>query len=849
MFKVSKAKKSYQNMRPSSQILDASSTELMLPKLNVNQYPIWRRKTLHILQVHHLSHTIDTGYARVQPLNLPPCGPTFKEIETRNSLATSHQKRLDRDNKEHTIVYVALYNSLPDTSRDNWTRDIIEPSVLWTKAGTMCNFREDHHLKSFYKEAYDAIKCNSGRLLDIVEYENALVKAIFDHEEAGGYITMEDKVEKIKKEMRKYIEIYNDMITFMMIDGPEIVNYPATAGWTVELIFDRIRRRLEIAEVPEFLKKARGGDSHRDRSNKNEGSAFQAKKSYFSPRGDFSQREKGNRGAIRENIRSGAYHNRDNRKGYNPKIRRVKSNPNRSSSTYFKSKRSLNNKNYSRNSGRNVTNSIESNTNAADDSRPKYDSQTKANYDVKGNNNKFVNKNKQSKFGATKKVTFQGVGKKVGNYKNFGNGGGAGSKRPYTDPYCDICSTKGHYHFQCNNHSKNKNAHPRDGKTMSCLTLRGDDKGIHWNDGKPCLEDYRVLVSRHINPKYYALRSILPLKDFRKDVIEFLAERGSLTVEEDVIADSSDTDSSFEDDNSMLELLNNSDTDSDIDTDGEIHFKVFIDQSYVPKRSTRFPRETQNPLVIRNCFYVRKPVMDYLPISSWQAEQLEYKKFCHHESLLKINFDQLVDKQAEVYTFGSFVDPIDYQNEIVNMMHKDLFINMIQEEEVRENVDDNIEDIDYNIEDIDCLGNLEDSNIVGHSAIDLPLGIHLTECFQSLSQADFYKHNHIRMVRDLLIIQRIMRGNQECRNTFDNRLAEALQTLESTLDYVDNPMHIKVDTRRHFEYAYQRLWERNNVSAPIEIDSEDEKESTTVPDYIEEINPSKYCYQSEDSDN
>ena len=63
------------------------------------------------------------------------------------------------------------------------------------KIETMCHYRIDQDLMKFFKKIYEELKCHSAN------YETALEGTLGDYENTGGFITMDDINDKVKKDI------------------------------------------------------------------------------------------------------------------------------------------------------------------------------------------------------------------------------------------------------------------------------------------------------------------------------------------------------------------------------------------------------------------------------------------------------------------------------------------------------------------------------------------------------------------------------------------------------------------------------------------------------------------------
>jgi hypothetical protein len=297
-------------------------------------------------------------------------------------------KALKREaDEQYVTVFIRLHDAIPKQNLRNWTKNISDAPTLWLKIETMCHYRADHHkLKLLYKAIYTKLRCLSGNLGDITNYEAALEGVLGDYENVGGFITMDDIIEKIKADFKPFKAIYDDLIKFTIDEGREIVDYPSTNGWTYTQMLERIKNVVEAFDGPDYLKQS----SEREvKPNKYQ------KKARFDSRRDFNNE---NRKKLRDNIQRGEYVPSETRRAFPGRGRKVfKSKSNNVASSYFKNKRSLPYKSFSRVSKRGYSNSIDSKQPEVE-SKTNYVPKAKGNYDVKGNNNKFENKTKKFKF-------------------------------------------------------------------------------------------------------------------------------------------------------------------------------------------------------------------------------------------------------------------------------------------------------------------------------------------------------------------------------------------------------------------------------------------------------------------
>jgi hypothetical protein len=240
-----------------------------LPKLkSAEEFVPWREDSLKILDIYGLSHCIDPTKRRFTIPVYPPCSADLRELEFRQRQSTIDERKKAKSDNEYVTVYFALHDAIPKQNVRNWTKGITESTALWAKIETMCHYREDHNLKKFYRKIYEELKCNSSRLGDIINYQTALEGALGDYEHKGGFITMDDINDKVKKDLKPFKSIYEDLITFTIKSGSELINYPSTNGWTYTLMLERVKKFMHAFDGPNYIKKRCYSED--DNSNNNQ---------------------------------------------------------------------------------------------------------------------------------------------------------------------------------------------------------------------------------------------------------------------------------------------------------------------------------------------------------------------------------------------------------------------------------------------------------------------------------------------------------------------------------------------------------------------------------------------------
>jgi len=237
---------------------------------------------------------------------------------------------------------------------------------------------------------------------------------------------MDEQINKLKKDFKRFPEYFKLIIDKMVDQGLSFATNPSTNGWTTEMLLQKIRSRLYMEN--------NGAEHHQTRDvikkTNDPTPAMRANK---------FRNNNNNRKSIRIASRQGRYANQQNNQlaPNNAFAKRdnglvvPRPNPYKMYNTRssFK-KKFINPNNYV---GKKQQHGYANNINSLDpssqsSSNNNSNQQTfapQANYDIHGKNNKFPNKSKQVKFASKSPV-----GKKVGNYNNYGTG--AGVKQPYS---------------------------------------------------------------------------------------------------------------------------------------------------------------------------------------------------------------------------------------------------------------------------------------------------------------------------------------------------------------------------------------------------------------------------------
>jgi len=687
------------------------------------EYVQWNEDTRKTLEIYGLSHCIDPSKRRFTIPVYPPCSADIRELEFRQKQNSIDEAKKTKSDEQYVAVYFALHDAIPKQNVKTWTKGISDAPELWKKIETMCHYRVDHDLKKFYRRVYEKLRCASGSLGDIINYETAFEGALGDYNDAGGFITMDDLVDKIKEDVKGFKTIYDDLIKFTIEEGKEKEVYPSTNGWTYTQMLERIKVFVKAFDGPDYMKNQSSISQRELRSNKSQ------KKARFDPRRDYDNE---NRKKLRDNVQNGDYVPADKRRSV-PFGRRkaFKSKSSNVANSYFK-KRSFPVKNHSRISKRGYANSIDSKQ-PESESKTNYVPKAKGNYDVKGNNNKFVNKTKQFKSFAKNGGVKPGA--RVGNFKNYGASSGL-PKRPYTEPYCDICQKKGHYHFQCNNHSKNKDAHPKDGRTMCCIVVpESSSTGIYWHEPfhKKDLEiQILSMLGRHIVRRSYPLN--LFSEAFIEEMLKVDLNEAISVQNEDLFSESFyDTDSDYEclvsndlDDLSSVDSALSADSkisitpyltvrlDQSFDDSNQEHFQFgsFTGPVYVP--SISFPEsevpsvQSLKDLALIRGFYVDSVIPD---ANKFYSEEVQVRMMMNSENTNYID-------ESEVDDDNLIIEVPEETEYVKNALNAIIFLDLLSDTLNRINHEETLFSIDtkavVNITDTfeDCGMSYIDDNII-----------------------------------------------------------------------------------------------------------------------------------------
>ena len=186
-----------------------SSPDIHINMLVPAQYPFWRTETFDTFVINHLDFALDTTIAPLTLPILPPASPNLAELSFRQKLLEGAKKDMKEDRSKRSIAFNLLFNCIPIHFRSSWTKGILNSADLWKKIEEMCNYRVDYQLKIFFRKQFDELKLATCKILSVTNYENLLNQILQDHERCGGVITMDDRVAKIRGDLKNFQSISN----------------------------------------------------------------------------------------------------------------------------------------------------------------------------------------------------------------------------------------------------------------------------------------------------------------------------------------------------------------------------------------------------------------------------------------------------------------------------------------------------------------------------------------------------------------------------------------------------------------------------------------------------------------
>ena len=453
--------------------------EIEFLNLDTRKIIQWLADTEHILEVNDLWMFVDPDGTKIPTPKAAERSLTGSTDQKKLQLAmASAQNVVAKEEKEkHALAYALHFQAIPAVYRMAWTKGITNARELRIKIQEMCSFKKDTLLKLYYRNQLDSLRLASFKLLDMSNYENSFLEIVQDYIDAGGTITMDEQVAMLRKgifSITHHDPVYRkEFIDCMLIDGPHMVEFPSTRGWSFEDIMKRLKDRNYAESGPEHQRHSNydtnaRGSKNREKSNASRTSVpmSSSRRVTYDKRADYNQKD---RSQLRDSFRAGVYGHRENprkafskMKGkYNASARINRSNSVQSNFTKKRFTPSKNT-NYSDRKG-NTSNATNSN----------FLSSTPNHYGPGGNNSNSdtVHPNK----GILKKKATDSRGSWKNSVRFAAKKGPPKNDRPYTQPInCPICSEP-HYHYNCPNYAKNKDAKPKSSKTMLCLSCEDSE--------------------------------------------------------------------------------------------------------------------------------------------------------------------------------------------------------------------------------------------------------------------------------------------------------------------------------------------------------------------------------------
>jgi len=442
--------------------------EIEFPHLIPDKIIAYLDNTEQILRVNELWPYVDPETFRVptpEAVPLPLVGNT-NEQKLQLSIQAAQNAISKIEKEQHKTAYALQLQSIPTVFRMKWSKGITSARELRKKIMDMCAYKKDNLLKIHHFKRFQELKLHSYSSLDLRNYENAFVEIVEDYIESGGGMTMDEQIRKLEEDI--YSVKSNDdsyireIVETHLHDGPDIATHPTTRGWTFEGIMQVIKNRNYAQTGPDHHQKINSysqDNSSKKRNHEERRTPFKASTSYskakknsYDKRSDYNQKD---RVQLRERFTSGKYGNREN-----PKKAHFNFLSKRNSNMY-----------------KNRTNTVEANFTKRkfppskntkyinnNDSKTMYSSNQPS-----SNNNHYGPGNNTNPNSNTKEEYPKSILKKKPYSKNSVRFAKK-NDRPYTQPInCPICSGP-HYHYQCANYPKNKNAKPASALTMKCLS-------------------------------------------------------------------------------------------------------------------------------------------------------------------------------------------------------------------------------------------------------------------------------------------------------------------------------------------------------------------------------------------
>ena len=110
----------------------------------------------------------------------------------------------------------------------------------------MCHFKEDFHINVYHRNRLHDLSLHGWSITDISNYESEFNNILFDYQQEGGNFTVDEQVEKLKKDLYPNDNSIKVIVDCLRIDGPEKLIYPTTNGWSVPTLLKQLKDKLYI---------------------------------------------------------------------------------------------------------------------------------------------------------------------------------------------------------------------------------------------------------------------------------------------------------------------------------------------------------------------------------------------------------------------------------------------------------------------------------------------------------------------------------------------------------------------------------------------------------------------------
>jgi hypothetical protein len=251
------SRKSYKSTRPKGQQAKQSSSrnrdtrssfkrqeglksfkvgEIEYPLLVPEQIIRWLAETDHINEINDLTKWTDGTFNRIPcpPVTPTPIVGTTEQKKLKLSMDAVQNALAKEEREKHAIAYSLQFLAIPKVYQMAWSKGITSARELRLKIQTMCSYKKDTLLKLHYKLKLDRLTLRSNGLLDMNNYENSFVELVQDYIDAGGTITMDEQVAKLR------VAIFNmsssnptyrrEFVDCLLNDGPHMLLHPSTRG-------------------------------------------------------------------------------------------------------------------------------------------------------------------------------------------------------------------------------------------------------------------------------------------------------------------------------------------------------------------------------------------------------------------------------------------------------------------------------------------------------------------------------------------------------------------------------------------------------------------------------------------